>query len=227
MSGLWLPGRVEEPVLNFAVLLLDERRGSQAKDEPSAENEERFTILELCIVAFFLTVMLVLSALEAHHRLNAFGLTLLMAAGFVATPKLLGNSLLRSVQATQLGRLKARTPEDVAETLGVRRLLALLLLLAVAAVLLESAGTIVMVANDRPNLVGVWLFAVGTLALFVALIGASLWPVILPMAELVVSEAQEVRGLALPADPRDRAWVIALVLFVVGTLLQFADALIH
>lgn len=201
-----------------------------AEPEP-AEPEPAFyagglTVIESLVAASFIVVMLWLSLRVARKELLALGLTMVMASGFLGTPKLLSNSVLRRAEARQLQRLVNSGPDGGPErVVPSNAVVAFLLGLALIAVALEVTGVVVESRHRTPSSTGAWLFGAGEFACIVAFLGTWLWRLTTLLTEALLSDARETEGRVLASSPDDRLWPAALVLFLGGTVLQFVDAL--
>lgn len=153
----------------------------------------------------------------------AAGLTLTTMAAFLATPKLVSNSVLRYLQAKWLSRWALLPTQDLKQHPVAQRWLRRLIVVAAFAVALEVAS-LVSLLRDPDGTLGVGLFVSGGLTLMLVLAGSYAWSVTVQIAEAVRGDAAATQGHVRAPDPLDWVWLAALVLFVVGTLLQFADA---
>lgn len=224
MSRTGLRAHLKASTIRIAVELLVRRRtpSPQVKKAPPFYSEG-FTVVESFCASCVVVLMLMVSLWRADQQMVALGLTMMTAAAFLTTPKLLSNSMLRRLQAQQLQRLAKKAPNELAKSRRSRAVLVLLLLLAGVSLILEVVGTFMMLEHDDPSLTGVVLFVSGVCLLLFVLVVTGLWTMGVTLAEAVVSDAQATEGRVLDSDRSDRAWLIALMLFLIGTVLQFAD----
>jgi hypothetical protein len=195
--------------------------GGAAKPSGSEPIEDAlvpaFTSVELGVIAGIATLMIIGSA-TADQKLAAFGITAVTLAALLATPQLLGRSYGQWFQAKLLRRFPGAGEKP---RRGWRLTVATITVAGVGLIgaILAIAGLANLGDSLDVALVG---YLIGLILLAGAAIGAYLLSILEQLwKEVLEPGAKEVRGT--PRDPKDRVWVAAGLLFLFGSLLQFAD----
>jgi hypothetical protein len=182
-----------------------------------AEPRARGSAVIFFALAFVILFLMLAASLRADERLEAFGLTCVTASALFATPKLLTALASRSGLDGVLEHPLAYHYSDVTR----RRAVGWITTFATLNVVL---GAIVTAQTSRAT-VGLLLIVIGVVGFGFVLLGS--------MIAIAQGRAAEREMKVLTGDRQalervlgpDWAWVLAGLLFVTGTLLQFAAAL--